>query len=150
VSPTLPRGLRAFRQHRAGLAVALALLLVACASPVAAVRVTRLTPRSFEPTLIVQVLDRLPRRPCRVLARIVGDAPAGTRRAQLLASMQQEAGKLGADAIVIDAHQRQAQAMPSIRFNPSGGGLQQVTAASPLHVEALAIRFAAGAGKQSR
>lgn len=127
-------------------AIGASLVLIGCAGQGPEVVVRPVAAAHYAPTALVQVLEGLPRHPYAELAHMRADAPAGMSRAQLLAALQQAAGKLGADAIVVTRLSREGPPADSLRFAPSGGALQQVAVPRAWHAEALAIRLGAAGG----
>lgn len=95
-----------------------ALLLGGCATTPQVIT-TQVSKIHYAPTSLVEVLSVPPTTPYTVIAKIHGEAPAGTPSAQVIASIQKQAAALGADAIVLQNESKQTPAQ--ISFNPSGG-----------------------------
>lgn len=129
-----PKPLRA----RTLLALLLGAALAGCAGgPL--VRVEPLTQVVYPPSQLVEVLQAPPQRPYVALARLRGEAPAGTAGVQVVAALQQKAAALGADAIIVRDESRQVPAR--FQYNPAGGQYQSTPPEVIPIYSALAIRW---------
>lgn len=119
-----------------------ALALAGCASgPV--LQVQAVAPQSYPPSALVAALRAAPSRPYIVIARIHGQAPAGTPPAQVLASIERKAAALGANAVILQDRSQQTAA--TLQFNPAGGNYQNTPAQIIPIYDATAIRWTAAA-----
>lgn len=119
---------------------AAALLLAGCAAQQGGlVTVRMLSTQPYSPVNLVEVLRELPSVPYVRIAELDARAPAGTPSAQVLAELQNRAGALGANAIVVQ--DLSTEETGGLQYNPAGG--QFTTTASEIvpHLRALAIRI---------
>ncbi|MHB0873924.1 MAG: hypothetical protein ACYC2J_00325 [Acidithiobacillus ferrooxidans] len=124
------------------LLIAAALILSGCAQgPV--LHVEPIAQHSYPPSSVVETLRAAPSRPYVVIARIHGQAPAGTPPAQVLAAIERKAAALGANAIILQDRSQQTAA--ALQFNPAGGNYQNTPAQIVPIYDATAIRWAAAA-----
>lgn len=104
------------------ISVVLSILLIGCAgagqqSPI---EVTHLAGwGAYQPQAFIKVLRAPPPEPYVPIARLVVTGAAGLDRAQALASMEQKARALGADALILT--EETSPPPPKLTFNPSGG-----------------------------
>lgn len=115
-------------------------ILPGCASQ-QEVQVRLETTQQFAPTAYVSVLQKLPTKPYTRIGVLDAQAPAGTPLAQVLAELQNKAGALGANAIVVQ--DLSTKVGGTLQYNPSGG--QFTTSPSEIvpHLRAEAIRLEA-------
>ncbi|MDX5936493.1 hypothetical protein [Acidithiobacillus thiooxidans] len=94
---------------------------------------------NYAPTSLVQTLTTTPSRPYIVIAHIHSSAPAGTPAAQVIAGIEKQAEKLGANAVIINNHSHK---LPSkLIFNPSGGNYQNEPSQTVPDYSGIAIRW---------
>ncbi|MGC9216725.1 hypothetical protein [Acidithiobacillus sp.] len=128
------------RLLKRSLLIAAALVLTGCAQgPV--LRVQSVAQHSYPPSAVVETLTAAPSRPYVVIARIHGQAPAGTPGAQVLAAIERKAAALGADAVIVQDRSQQTAA--TLQFNAAGGNYQNTPAQITPIYDATAIRWAA-------
>jgi hypothetical protein len=128
------------------LLIAVALVLTGCAQgPV--LRVQSVAQQSYPPSSVVETLRAAPSRPYIVIARIHGQAPAGTPPAQVLAAIEHKAAALGADAVIVQDRSQQTAA--ALQFNPAGGSYQNTRAQIIPIYDATAIRWTAASDAKS-
>lgn len=123
-----------------------ALALAGCAQG-PALRVQTVAQQSYPPSALVETLRAAPSRPYIVIARIHGQAPAGTPPAQVLAAIQRKAAALGADAVILQDRSQQTAA--TLQFNPAGGNYQNTPAQIIPIYDATAIRWTAASDAKS-
>jgi hypothetical protein len=123
-----------------------ALTLAGCA-PGPVLRVQTVAAQSYSPSALVATLRAVPSRPYIVIARIHGQAPAGTPPAQVLAAIEHKAAALGANAVILQDRSQQTAA--TLQFNPAGGNYQNSPAQIIPIYDATAIRWTAASDAKS-
>jgi len=121
-------------------ALAAAGLLAGCAAQQGGqVAVRMLATQSYPPVSLVEVLRQLPTGLYTRIAELDARAPAGTPVAQVLAQLQNRAGALGANAIVVQ--DLSTQEAGGLQYNPAGGQFTPSTGQTLPHLRAVAIRL---------